>query len=148
MKATRRIGRVIKPFVNFPRWMGLSMLLANGKAIVNMLKEMKIYRPAIRSESFEQAKQRLRLTDEDIKSRIRNCLILSVIYYLSTLAFLLYTLYMIFHGCIGMIVGLLITILMAVFAYREHFWYFQLKTRSLGNSFHDWVAYVLGRRRK
>jgi hypothetical protein len=32
---------------------------------------------------------------------------------------------------------------MAVFAYREHFWYFQMKTRTLGNTFQDWFSFLL-----
>lgn len=148
MKVTRRIGRVFKPLVNFPRWMNLDRLMANGRAIIKMFNDMKVRRPPVRQETFEEAMLRMHLTEDDIKERIRNTLTLSIVYSVATLIFLIYTLYMIFHGHIGMIIGLLITVLMATFTYRESFWYFQLKTRTLGNTFHDWARYFFRGRRK
>ncbi|MBA2654537.1 MAG: hypothetical protein H0U71_05675 [Gammaproteobacteria bacterium] len=148
MKVTKRVGRVVKPFVNFPRWMGFGQLWANYEAIVKTIKDMRIHRPPVRTETFEEAKARLHLTDEDIQQRKRNCLILSIIYFTATLIFFIYSLYMIIHGHLGMILGLLITALMAAFTYREHFWYFQLKTRTLGNSFKDWLHFLFRGKRK
>lgn len=142
MKVTSRIGKVFKPFVNFPRWMNLRQLWANGRGIVRTLKDLKVHRPSVKAETFEEAMQRLHLTEEDIIKRRKNCLILSIVYAFLTLIFFIYTVYMVIHLHLGMIIGLLITALMATFAYREHFWYFQLKTRTLGNTFQDWLAFL------
>lgn len=148
MKVTSALGRVVKPFVNFPRWMGLTQVWANGRAIVKMLKDLRVHRPPTHTESFEEAIQRLNLTEEDVKERIRHCFILTIVYTTATLFFLFYTIYMVIHGHLGMILGILLTALMATFAYREHFWYFQMKTRSLGNGFKDWLFYLLRGKRK
>jgi intracellular multiplication protein IcmV len=142
MKATRRIGRVLKPLVNVKLWMGLSQLIVNAKAILRNFNGMKVRRPAVRKETFEEAVARLSFSEDDIKNRMRSCLTLAIIYYFASLLFLVYTIYMIVHLQLGMVLGLLITTLMAVFAYREHFWYFQLKTRRLGNSFRNWLTFV------
>jgi|688.fasta_scaffold488095_2 intracellular multiplication protein IcmV len=148
MKVTNRIGKLIKPFVNFPRWMNLAQLWANGRAIVKSIRDLKVHRPPVRKESFEEAIARLQLSEEDVKARQKNCLILSILYASFALLFLIYTVYLIIHGSLGMIIGLLITSLMTTFAYREHFWYFQLKTRTLGNTFRDWVSFLLRGGRK
>jgi intracellular multiplication protein IcmV len=142
MKATRRIGRVLKPLVNVKLWMGLSQLIVNAKAILRNFNDMKVRRPAVRKETFEEAVARLNFSEDDIKNRMRSCLKLAIIYYFASLLFLVYTIYMMVHLQLGMVLGLLITTLMAVFAYREHFWYFQLKTRRLGNSFRNWLTFV------
>jgi intracellular multiplication protein IcmV len=148
MGVASRIGRVFKPLVNFPRWMGLNQLWANGRAIVKMVKDMKVHRPITHSESFEEAKARLHLSEEDLEKRKRTCFALSLVYSFAALCFLVYTLHMIIRLQLGMIVGILITILMAVFAYRESFWYFQMKTRTLRNTFKDWLSFILRGARK
>jgi intracellular multiplication protein IcmV len=148
MKITRSVGRVIKPLVNFPKWMGLSQLRANAAAIMKMFQDLRVHRPPVREETFAQAVQRLNLTEDDIKTRMKHCLLMSLLYFSASLVFLAYTLYMIIHLHLGMVVGLLITALMMVFTYREHFWYFQMKTRTLGNTFQDWVSFVLRRGNK
>lgn len=145
MKVTSAIGRVFKPFVNFPRWMGLRQLKNNAAAIKAMFKDLRLYRPEVRRETFEEAMQRMNLTEDQLKERMRTCLMMSIVYSFASLCFLIYTIYMIFHFHLGMILGILITILMAVFAYRESFWYFQMKTRKLGNTVHDWVSFMLKR---
>jgi intracellular multiplication protein IcmV len=79
---------------------------------------------------------------------MKHCLLMSILYFIAGLLFLTYTLYMILHLHLGMILGLLVTALMMLFAYREHFWYFQMKTRKLGNTFKDWLSFVLRRGHK
>jgi intracellular multiplication protein IcmV len=142
MSVFGRVGQAFKPLVNAKKWMGLPQLIVNAQAILRTFNDMKVRRPAVRKETFEEAVARQNLSEDDIKNRMRNCLTLAIIYYLAGLLFLVYTTYMIVHLQLGTVLGLLITILMAVFAYREHFWYFQLKTRTLGNSFRDWLTFL------
>jgi intracellular multiplication protein IcmV len=143
MKVTRRIGKIIKPLVNFPRWMGVNQLRINAQFITTIWQDLKLHRPPVRRETFAEAKTRLNLTEDDIQKRLNNCLLLSVIYGLCTLILLGYTLYLIIHFQLGVILSFLLTSLMAALAYREHFWYFQLKTRTLGNSFSNWLSFLL-----
>ncbi len=148
MGVTKRAGRVLKPLVNFPKWMGLRQLLDNFQNIRKMLRDLKMHRPVIRKESFEEAVTRMHLTEEDIHNRKRSCWILSWVYSLITILLFIYSTYLLFHLIFNCILGFLITALMAVFAYRESFWYFQMKTKSLGNNFQDWVRYILRGGRK
>jgi hypothetical protein len=145
MSLTKRVGRLFKPFVNFPKWMGLTRLVANARGIKKSIEDIRVHRPTVRVETFEQAMTRLHLTEKDIELRKRTCLILSIVYSLTTFLLLIYTLYLIIHLRLGAIIGLLITGLMAVFAYRESFWHFQMKTRKLGNTYRDWLSYMLRR---
>ncbi len=143
MKVTTVIGRVIKPLVNFPRWMGARQLKTNADAIIKMVKDLQLRRPPLRQETFEEAIVRLHLSEEDIRQRMRVCLTLSIIYSCLMILFLAYTIFLILHFSLGMILAALVTMLMASFVYREHFWYFQMKTRKLGNTFQDWVSFLV-----
>ncbi len=145
MKVTSALGRMLKPLVNFPRWMGLAQIRANAAAIFRSFQDLRMHRPEVRKETFEEALVRLNLTEQDLKERMKTCLTLMILYAFAALCFLIYTIYMIVHGHLGMIIGSMLTALMAVFAYRESFWYFQMKTRKLGNTFKDWFSFYFKR---
>lgn len=143
-----RVGRVFKPLVNFPRWMGAGQLRTNVEDIRKNIQDLKIRRPEVRTETFEEAMVRMHLTEEDIKKRMRFCFIFCLIYAFIALILLGYSIYLIIHLKLGAIISLLITAMMAVFAYRESFWYYQMKTKTLGNTFHNWLSYMLRGGRK
>lgn len=143
MKVTRAIGRIIKPFVNFPRWMNLNQLSNTAKTIVGTIKDLKTERQApIRKETFEEARKRLNLSEEDLQERMKFCFRLSIIYLLVGLLFFAYTIYLIMHLSIGFILALLITALMFAFSFQQHFWYFQIKTRQLGATVKEWRNFL------
>src|SRR5262245_15392808 len=98
MKVTKTLGRIVKPFVNFPRWMGLGQIRATAASIKKMFQDLRIHRPPVREETFEEAKQRLNLSEEDIQSRLKSCFWLSILYSFIALLLLIYTIYMISHG--------------------------------------------------
>jgi intracellular multiplication protein IcmV len=141
----RRLGRMVKPLVNFPRWMGLSQILAQARIIAGLFKDFRSYpTEQVRKETFAEAMQRLNLTEQDIQARMKQCLWLSIIYTLVALVFLVYAIYLIMHGLLGsFILALLLTALMTTFAYQQSFWYYQIKTQQLGVSFKVWLKFLL-----
>jgi intracellular multiplication protein IcmV len=143
MKVTRAVGRVFKPLVNFPRWMGLSQIWRQGQGIYRMIQDMRRPEQPIVRETFEEALKRLNISESDLKERMKFTYRFALIYTFFGLIFLAYTIYMIFHGLLGSILGLLITALLFTFAYREHFWYYQMKVRRLGCSFREWLNYLV-----
>lgn len=144
MKVTRAIGKVFKPFVNFPRWMGWRELSANGRNIKNMAVDVFTPKEAEHQESFEEAKQRLGLSDTDVTKKRKSFLQLSIIYTLFGLALFAYAIYLAVwqHFILATIITLILSVLAFTFAYREHFWYFQMTTKKLGQSYKDWFAYT------
>jgi intracellular multiplication protein IcmV len=145
MKFTRALGRMIKPLVNFPRWMGLYQILVQARIIVGLFKDFRSYpTEQVRKETFAEAMQRLNLTEQDVQARMKQCLWLSIIYALVALIFLAYTVYLIMHGLLSFILALLLAALMAAFAYQQSFWYYQIKTQQLGASFKAWLKFLRG----
>lgn len=144
MKITRALGRVVKPFVNFPRWMGLNQLVNTAKSILGGIKDLKTdQKVPVRKETFTEAKARLHLTEKDIEEREKFCFRLSILYFFVGLIFLAYTIYLISRLNIGFILGFLVTGLLFAFAFQQHFWYFQIKTRQLGATVKDWRNFLL-----
>ena len=149
MKFTRAVGKVVKPFVNFPAWLGWKQIAVTGRQIYSLAKDLtqKNKKEAMLQETFAQAMQRLNLTDVDVAKNCRTHLNLAIFYLICAVALFIYTIYLFgWHDyLIAPVVSLVLTILMLAFAYREHFWYFQMKKHKLGCSFKEWKAFILNR---
>ncbi len=146
-KVLKASGRVIKPFVNFPHWMGLKRLVSDGKSVHALAKEFFSLnkKRKTRTETFEEAKLRLRLTEQDLANRMKSLLQLTFVYLLFAIALLSYTVYLVVSGgaLIGIFLSIMLTLVAFAMSYRENFWYFQMKKRRLGCSFKEWLQYAV-----
>lgn len=142
----RGIWKLARPFVNFPRWMGARELLNYSQVIKRLFKNFFTVTRPKHVETFEQAVSRLRLTEADLQSRANYFFYFSLIYALIGLALLFYAVYLyLFYTHYGGFVSLMLSIIALLFAYRENFWWFQIKQRKLGCTFKEWLHYVLSR---
>lgn len=148
MKVFRALGRTIKPLVNFPKWMGLPYLVDNARAIKYMGKQLALTTTPEHQETFEEAKARQGLTDQALKSRARQCKFLALLFSAVGVASLCYA--FLFHLARGHILAMCMTLMVAAIAlcqaFRNHFWYFQIKQQRLGCSVREWFSYLLGKR--
>jgi len=124
---------------NFRAWSDWDRVKSGGDFISDTVKQVVEPNTAKVVESFNDAQKRMKLTDEDIASRGRALLRLS--FFMACLAVLLFC-YAIYHFIFGTIhagiFALALTCLSAVYAFRYHFWYFQIKTRTLGYTLQEW----------
>ena len=145
-KSRKRIRKAVKPFVNFPRWAGFSFVAGAGRAIYDTAREFGLKKKDARTETFEEAMKRLKLTEQDIQHRIKTCKTMTLVYCLGALGLLGYMVHLLLLGhWVASFISLLLSGLALIFAYRESFWAFQMKTRRLGCSFNDWLDGLLGR---
>lgn len=146
MKITQRIGRVIKPFVDVPRWMGYKSLAETTKSLGQILKTLFVPTRATRVETFAEAVTRLDLTEEIIAKRKKEFTRLMIIYLFIALGLFLYTFYLAWSGSIhGAIAGFIIMLVSLTMVFRYNFWLFQLKQRKLGCTLREWLnAGLLG----
>lgn len=148
-KTFKAIGRVAKPFVNFPNWMGWKQIASDGKNVQALAKSFMALKKkrTPRVESFEEAKARLKLTEEALALRTKSFLQMAIIYSIFGVLLLAYTIYIIIAGStfLGVFLGLALTFSAFAMSYREHLWYFQMKQRRLGCTFKDWSSFVLRR---
>lgn len=145
---------VIKSFfgslLNVRKWSSYDDVKSSAVVLTNLVKDLyglnkRNTTPQI--ESFSAAIQRLRLNENDIQQRTRYFLYYAICYFLVALALLAYTIYlMLGNGTIlAVLVSFVLTALMLVYSFREHFWYMQMKKRKIGCTMKEWLAFVLGR---
>jgi intracellular multiplication protein IcmV len=142
-----RIKRMAKSFVDVPNWMGTSGLGDQWNVVSKIFKN--IYAAPVEGrykESFEQAMQRLNLTEKDLQQRVHEFTRLFLICISLTLLAFIYAMYLLFHGSIrGCFVGLAITFMLGAQAFRYHFWRFQILHRRLGVTFNYWLKHTISR---
>jgi intracellular multiplication protein IcmV len=127
---------------NVTRWIAWGEIVGSSKIIWgitrNTLTTDRSPKDAI-SETFEEAIQRLALTEDDIKIRQKTFLRNSIVYLIISMLLFAYVIYLLVNGYIlATFTSLLLTSLVLVYAYREHFWYTQMKHRKLGLNFKIW----------
>ncbi|MBN2689317.1 MAG: type IVB secretion system protein IcmV [Gammaproteobacteria bacterium] len=142
MAKRRLVRRGVKSLVNVPRWAAWSDIRVAASGLVIAAKNLFVPHKAERHETFEEAVLRLKLNDASLKKQLKAFLHLAIIYLILALPLFGYALYMLIHGHIfAAILSFLLCSLLLVYAFKEHFWYTQIKQRRLGLSFKDWLHY-------
>ncbi len=144
-----KVKRFFRSFVNYKAWVSYDELNQNVSNVVGLLKRfcsLNKNQPETIQETYQEAIIRLGLSQQEEEKRRKTFWWSSMIYLAFCLLFLGYFFYLLTIGRIW--VALLVTIfigIMGLSAYREHFWYFQMTKKQLGNHFKDWLNFVLKR---
>ena len=135
-----------KTFVNPRGWLGYDTLKAQTQTIWSILTSMTTPAKATRVETFEQAMQRLNLTEVDVKATITAYRCYALGFFIFSLLALAYSFYLLFrYGTYtGWLLGMAVTALFASQAFKFDFWAFQMRRRQLGATFSDWKKAFLG----
>lgn len=132
---------------NVSRWIGWPDIKKNASNIHVLYKVFFATKPvSLYRETFEEAVDRMGLSEEDIQ-HIASQYYNKSLFYLGILtAGLLYHIYLIWHKYwAAAIVMCSIDFMLFSFWFREHFWYTQIKIRRLGLSFKEWLQLCLQR---
>lgn len=129
-----------KPFFEISQWFNTNALKNYARNIKDDAADLLVVKKTERSESFAEAMQRLGFTEQDIIDKQKSLLRLTLILVAIGLLVLAYALYLwwqdfILSGTLSFVLGLVAF----AFAFRYHFWFFQVKHRLLGCSFKDWL---------
>lgn len=123
----------------FSRWMGMAEIKNNASAIKGLFNSITDKEKPEFSETFEEAVTRLELSETEITQRTLNFLKLTWIYLFFACCVLAYAVYLYSIGdSLGMFMCFPVISVLCSFAFKEHFWYTQLKHRRLGMSAKDW----------
>lgn len=131
----------------FRRWMGTERISRDARGIAGIAKEFAPQKTgAAKKESFEQAKKRMNLTEEDIVRRTKETYITSWAYFLISIGLLVYTIVLALKPLLlGVLLCAVLTLLGMILAVKESFWYMQLKKRKLGCTFKQWFHFITWR---
>lgn len=112
---------------------------AGGQFIETGVKKIFVPSPSRPVETFEEAQARMKLTDADLAARCRSLYRMSIAMACLSGALFIYVFYHIFYGSLhAAFLTFALTLLAAALSFRYHFWYFQIKSRKLGCTLHEW----------
>jgi intracellular multiplication protein IcmV len=144
------IKKIIKPFVDVPKWIGYRQLAKSSQSVFALVKKFFVPEQAGTQESFEEAMLRLKLTQADLIQRSKEFTRLMWVWIFLFLFSVTYSIYLLhehafrgFFPCIG------ISIIILTQIFRYHFWLFQIKQRRLGCGFRDWLSsqFIIGKKK-
>ncbi len=135
-----------KTFVNPSGWLDTNFLRMQNNVLWAALRGLFTKETQQRTESFEQAVQRLGLTEQDIQNVQTSYRHYALGLLLVGLILFCYAFFLLFYykTFAGWLLGLAASALLFGQAFRYDFWAFQMKRRQLGASFAEWKRYVLG----
>ena len=125
--------------IRVDKWMSLDYIKDVSSRTRYILKDLVVPQKATRTETFEQALERLHLSENDIAQR--KIEFTRLLYTFLTIAGLIisYALYMIIMGNpISSLVSFCLSLYALSQAFRFHFWLFQIKNRKLGCTLKEW----------
>jgi len=131
-------GRIVD--VRVDKWMSWDYLSETADRFKVLLVDITVPKKATYSETFEEAMQRLELTEEDLIQRKKE--FTRLIYFFLALAGLivLYALYLAFMRSLApSLIAFCLSLYCLTQAFRFHFWRFQLTHRKLGCTLKEWM---------
>lgn len=134
-----------KTFLNPSGWIDAESIKKNNAAIFTVLKNLFRKDKPLREESFEEAMERMGVTEAEVNNIEVNYRTYSLIFIICGLLVFAYSLYLLFsvHTFSGWLLATSATALFFAQAFRYDFWAFQIKKRKLGCTFAEWKQYRL-----
>ena len=133
------LGKVFIPKISFKRLLGTRELKGTAQLARDMAKDAFTQDEAARKETFAEAARRFKLSGTDVDQRHRRFLQMAGLFLLASLLCFAYSIYLAFQGGImAFILGFAVSCLGLAYAFRYHFWAFQLKNKKLGCTLQEW----------
>lgn len=135
----------LKPFFEIPRWIGMTTLKRNAAIIREQAVDITHLGQTKRQETFEAAIARFGLSEQDIILKQHAFLRLALTFVSVGVIILCYAMYLLWHDiAIGGMIAFVVGLLAFGYAFRYHFWFFQIKHRKLGCTFKEWLQGRVG----
>lgn len=131
-----------KTFFNPRAWFGYDSLKEETRTIWDYIKDLVIPPKPTREETFEQAMERMQVTDSDLQTMSKNYFRAAMMFLALAAGMFIYAFFLLIHYIAlgGFALGIAVCALFLAQAFRFHFWYFQIKQRKLGCTFAEWRA--------
>jgi len=135
------------------KWANVDEITDNARAIAISLKNLQKHRESSKyllTDTFDEVMRMLNVTEDEIKRRTRYFLYCSITYFVTFVGLLVYTIYLAYSSSmlLSTLTSLVLSLVMLVYALREHFWYTQMKMRKFGCGFKDWVNFTFTKQPK
>ena len=132
---SRGLGGLFNP----RQWLDIERLQLFFSYIVQGFHDLLVPQQKKITESFTDALVRLGLKEEDLLIQQRALFRLSVLMCSIAFVFYIYFIYQLMYGSfVGSFLTCSVMLLAVAFAFRYHFWYFQIRQRKLGCTLRMW----------
>lgn len=137
------IKNTAKNNVNVKGWISWDSIKNNGKTVASLVSNLKVPdgKPTEVRSTFEALVKRDGLSEQDLQARRKShiyvalgCVFLGLIGFVWTILLFMKLMFL------SALVALSLTSLMFAYAFREHFYSFQIKKRSLDCTFKEWFS--------
>jgi intracellular multiplication protein IcmV len=133
------VGKVFNPVTNFSQYVGLRRIAEGAGVIVGLIKWLLTPAKAERKETFDEAIERLNLTEKDLEARTKEFKRLVYIMCTVSLFALFYAIYLFLTlNILGALAATVLTSLACAMTFKYHFWLFQIRKRRLGCTIREW----------
>ncbi|MFI4957375.1 MAG: type IVB secretion system protein IcmV [Gammaproteobacteria bacterium] len=135
-------NRVIKTKNTLSDWMGINILVDMFKMSKNIFIAVFMPGKGVKPihETYEEAVVRLKLSEADLEERKKMFMTQMILYLCAGFAVLGYAVWLAFHGYFtAMGIAFLVALLSMSYAFRSHFWLFQMRQKKLGCTFKEYL---------
>ncbi|NCT57070.1 MAG: type IV secretion protein IcmV [Legionella sp.] len=147
--AKSRMTSLFNRIFKFKYWSDAERVKSFFDYIKSLFQRLFTVQTQEAKESFKKVQSRLHLTDEALLAQQRSLFRLSMLMCMFGLFMLGYTVYQVFNGYFfAIILSFIVSLLAFAFAFRYHFWYFQISQKKLGCSIRRWFNQGLLRRKQ
>ncbi len=130
-------GRIVD--VRVDRWVSLNYVKDSFKQMTGSFRYLFVPAEPLYQETFEEAIIRLALTEQDLKTRLKEFRSLTRFFLSIAGALLCYTLYLVIRlSFFGVLISVCLSLFCVAQAFRFHFWSFQIQQKRLGCSMEEW----------
>ena len=142
-----RIKKIISRIFNVRRWSDwdrmkvFTSFVGDGYRNVFGIKDNDTLKPkqAALTASFESAKKKFKLSDDDLLQSQRSLFRLSFFMLILAICIIIYSICHFASGAINAgFLSLIVAMIALSLAFRYNFWYYQIKNRKLGCSANEW----------
>ncbi len=139
-----------KTFVNPSGWFDIGQFTLLNNLIYSVLRNTFTKPKPEITESFEQAIERLGLTELDVKFGAANYRLYALAFFIIGLMSIFYSFYLLFfhHAYFGWVIGLCMSGLFFAQGFKYDFWSLQMRQRKLGITFKEWSEAIFGSKGK
>lgn len=138
-KKSSATNNLIKAFFNPRAWSSYDMMVDIWQYLVDSVTRFFLPKPRESYQKLEDVMIKFSLSEKDIQLRRRVFFRMSILLFVLAMLIFTYTVYhLLYQKYLAVIVGFVVTLLAMAFAFRYHFWYFQLKKGKLGCTFKEW----------
>lgn len=140
-----------RTFLNPRGWIDFDSLRETTLTIYNSLIALFTPDKPVRKESFDQAVDRLNLTEADIRSGAANYRFFAIFFLICGLLTLIYSGYLLFsrfHSVTGWMIGMATSALLFSQAFKFEFWSYQMRNHKLGVTYKEWRNAMFGSKGK